>query len=225
MSGRKWTVEEHPQKAKIIKAIVKGDESLRSIAARFDIPATNVKRYLNEKLLDKAAAVLKEKDRTDGQTLIDELLARDKRVEKLFDACERYLQDADKPDEYNLFPRAWEFDVQYRVTDEDGATVYRKESMQALIDRMNKSKIVPIEYRYKHADPRKLLLDTANTLKGTMELRAKLAGRLVEGGMSVTINQNYLSFKSIILKATEGHPDVRAKIVEELEKMGEANAG
>lgn len=220
MPGRRWSVEEHPKKAQIIKAICAGKQSLRDIARQYDITKDSVSRYLNEKLMDKAAAVIKERDRNDGQTLIDELLARDKRVEKLFDACERYLQDASNPDEYNLFPRAWEFDVQYRVIDDEGKARYEKASMQTLIDRLEENGMITTEFRYKYADPRKLLLNTANTLKGTMELRAKLAGRLVEGGMSVTINQNYLSFKAIILKATEGHPDVRAKIVEELEKMG-----
>jgi len=217
-SGRRWSVEEHPKKAQIIKALVKGEESFRIIAARFDITPSSVRRYLNGRLLDKAVAVLKERDHADGKSLIDELVERDKRVEKLFDACERYLQDASNPDEYNLFPRAWEFDVQYRVVDKEGKTRYEKASMQTLIDRLEANGMITTEFRYKHADPRKLLLDTANTLKGTMELRAKLAGKLIEGGVNVTINQTYLSFKAIILKATEGHPDVRAKIVEELEK-------
>lgn len=217
-TGRKWTVDEHPQKARIIKALCEGKQSLRSIAAQHDINVQSVRRYLNDKLASKAAAVIKAQDDKAGKTLIDELLERDRRVEKLFDACERYLRDTVNPDEYDLGPRAWEIDVQYQVETE-GKTRYEKAALQTIIDRMNERGIVPIEFRYKHADPRKLLLEAANSLKGTMELRAKLAGKLIEGGTTVNINQSFTSIKALILDATEGYPEVRMKIAEKLEGM------
>lgn len=222
MSGRKWTVEEHPQKQKIIKAIIAGKQSFRDIGRQYDIPVSSVSRYLNDKLLEKAAAVVKEQDRAEGTMLIQELLERDKRVEKLFDACDRYLQDPKNPGEYDLSPRAWEISVQYQVKKKGDEKVrYERESLQDIINRMDKHDMIACEIRYRHADPRKLLLDTANTLKGTMELRAKLAGKLIEGGVTVNINQTFVAIKSVILKATEGFPQIRAKIVDELAKMEE----
>jgi len=215
--GRKWSIDEHPQKTKIIKDMCAGKESMRSIAKRYDINIASVSRYLSEKLTANAAAVIKAQDDKAGKTLIDELLERDKRVEKLFDACERYLRDTANPDEYDLGPRAWEIDVQYQVETE-GKPRYEKAALQTIIDRMNERGIVPIEFRYKHADPRKLLLEAANSLKGTMELRAKLAGKLVEG-TTVNISQNFIDLKALIIGATEGYPDVRKKIAEALEGM------
>jgi len=213
--GPKFTVDAHPQRDKIIKAICAGKLSMRAIAANYDIPQTNVKRYLNDKLMEKAAAVIKAQDDKAGKTLIDELLERDRRVEKLFDACERYLRDTVNPEEYDLGPRAWEIDVQYQVETE-GKPRYEKASLQSIIDRMNERGVVPIEFKYKHADPRKLLLEAANSLKGTMELRAKLAGKLIEGGVNVTVNQNFTTIKALILDATEGYPEVRNRIAEAL---------
>ncbi|MBU1081629.1 MAG: hypothetical protein KKB59_14195 [Spirochaetes bacterium] len=220
MPGRKWTVEEHPQKQKIIKAIIAGKQSLRDIGRQYDITVSSVSRYLNDKLMEKAAAVILEQDKEAGKTLIDELIERDKRVEKLFDACERYLQDPTNPNEYDLFPRAWEINVQYRTQEEgEKKPTYHKEALQTILERMEDKGMSPVELKYRHADPRKLLLEAANCLKGTMELRAKLAGKLVEGGVTVNINQTFTAIKAIIVKATEGYPQVRAKMVEELAKM------
>ena len=213
--GPKYSVDTHPQRDKIIKAICSGRQSLRDIAGQYDIKRSSVSRYLNDKLTEKAAAVIKAQDDKAGKTLIDELLERDRRVEKLFDACERYLRDTVNPEEYDLGPRAWEIDVQYQVETE-GKPRYEKASLQSIIDRMNERGMVPIEFRYKHADPRKLLLEAANSLKGTMELRAKLAGKLIEGGVNVTVNQNFTTIKALILDATEGYPEVRNRIAEAL---------
>ncbi len=52
MAGRKWEVEQHPQRKQIVKAIVRGD-SLRNIKKRFGISIASLSRYLNEKLIEQ----------------------------------------------------------------------------------------------------------------------------------------------------------------------------
>lgn len=233
MAGRSWTIETHPQRDAIVAELVEGKSSLRNIAKRYDMDASCVSRYLNDRLMDKAAAVIQQKDKEEGDALINELVARDRRIEKLLDACDKYLQDADNPEEYDLFPRAWEMDVTYRTMDDtaDDAgedqsgkqrrpakLVMKKESLQRILDRMDRSGYEPWEIKYRHADPRKLLLEASLALKATMELRAKLMGKLAEQTINITLNQYWAKMKAIIIKATESAPEVRAAIIEALEE-------
>lgn len=219
MAGRAWTVETHPDRDNLITAIVEGKTSLRAIERQFDISHDCVRRYLNDRLMDKAAAVIQQKDKEEGDALINELVARDQRIEKLLDACDKYLQDPNNPDCYDLFPRAWEIDVTYRtVEDSTGHMITRKESMQSLIDKMDGQGYQPWEIKYRHADPRKLLLEASLALKSTMELRAKLMGKLAEQTINITLNQYWAKMKAIIIKATETAPEVRAAIIEALEE-------
>lgn len=219
MAGRNWTVDEHPQRDALITAIVEGKSSLRTIAKQFDINHVCVSRYLNERLSTQAAAVAQQRAESEGSALIDKLLERDKRVEKMLDACDKYLQDPNNPGEYDLFPRAWEIDVTYRtVEDSTGHMITRKESLQSLIDKMDGQGYQPWEIKYRHADPRKLLLEASRDLRATLELQAKLAGKLADVTINMTFNQYWTKIKAIIMDATKGHPEVRAAIIAKMEE-------
>lgn len=220
MAGRNWAIEEHPQRETIIQDIIKGDKSLRSISKQYDINIASVCRYLSEKLTDKAAKVLAARDEKHGTDFIAEALQQDERVQKLLDACDRYLTDPADPSRYELGPRAWEIDIVYRTVEPDtDKMITRKESLQALLDKIDNAGYQPWEVRMKQADPRKLLLEASNNLRSTLELRAKLAGKLIENQTTVNVNLNqyWVKFKQIIFDATEKHPEVRARIIQGME--------
>jgi len=220
VAGRNWTIDEHPQRDTIIQDIIKGQKSLRSISKQYDINIASVSRYLSEKLADRAAKVLAERHQKDGTDFIAEALQQDERVQKLLDACDDYLRDPEDPSRYELGPRSWEIDIVYRTVEPDtDKMITRKESLQALLDKIDKAGYQPWEVRMKQADPRKLLLEASTNLRATLELRAKLAGKLIENQTTVNVNLNqyWVKFKQIILDATEKAPEVRARIIDAME--------
>lgn len=220
MAGRKWTIDTHPERETIIKEIIKGDRSLRDISRQYDITPSSVHRYLTEKLADRAAKVVAERDAAHGTDFVAETLQQDERVQKLLDACDRYLTDPADPSRYELGPRAWEIDIVYRTVEPDtDKMITRKESLQALLDKLDAQGYQPWEVRMKQADPRKLLLEAATVLRATLELRAKLAGKLIENQTTVNVNLNqyWVKFKQIIFDATDKHPEIRARIIQGME--------
>lgn len=220
MAGRNWRIDEHPQREVIIQDIIKGNKSLRNIAKQYDMNVASVSRYLSEKLLDKAAKSLAARDEKHGTDFIAEALQQDERVQKLLDACDDYLRDPEDPSRYELGPRSWEIDIVYRTVEPDtDKMITRKESLQALLDKIDQAGYQPWEVRMKQADPRKLLLEASNNLRATLELRAKLAGKLIENqtNINVNLNQYWVQFKQIILDATEKAPEVRARIIQAME--------
>lgn len=220
MAGRNWAIEEHPERETIIQDIIKGEKSLRNISKQYDINVASVSRYLSEKLAGKAAKVLAERDAAHGTDFVAETLQQDERVQKLLDACDRYLTDPEDPSRYELGPRAWEIDIVYRTVEPDtDKMITRKESLQALLDKLDAQGYQPWEVRMKQADPRKLLLEAATVLRSTLELRAKLAGKLIENQTTVNVNLNqyWVKFKQIIFDATDKHPEIRARIIQGME--------
>lgn len=223
MPGRKWTVDTHPKKAQIIKAICAGKESLRGIAKQYDINASSVMRYVEDRLSEKAALARTTQDREEGQAVLDQLREVMGRMKKLYDACDDYLKDPVDPEKYNLGPRSWEMDIQYRTVEEGtGLMIQRRESLQNILDRIDKQGYQPWDVRMKIADPRRLIVETAGALTRQLELMAKIEGAIKETTINVTINEKFLAIKAILVRATEGHPEVMARIVEELEREGGA---
>lgn len=219
MAGPKFTIDTHPDREKIIKAICKGEQSFRDIARQNGLTVSSVSRYVQGKLLQNAAKEAAKRDEKQGRSLLERLDQVMERMQKLYDACDAYLTDPEKPETYNLDPRAWELDIVYRTV-EDGTDkmITRKESLQTLLDKLDGQGYQPWEVRFKTADPRKLIVDVARTLTPQLELIAKIEGLVKDQVTNVTINQYWVEMKAIILKATEKHPEVRAKIVKELER-------
>lgn len=220
MAGRRWTIEDHPKKKQILAAIAKGDNSLRSIAKQFDIAHANVRRYVAERLSDKVSAARTETDKQDGQLVSDQLKAVMDRMRKLYDACDDYLKDPANPDRYELGPRAWEIDIVYRTVEPDtDKMITRKESLDTLLLKLDEHGYQPWEVRMKHADPRKLIVETAGAITRQLELMAKIEGSIQDTVVNVTLDQKFLVLKQIIMDATKEAPQVRLKIAEALEKI------
>jgi hypothetical protein len=213
----RWSVETHPKSEQIIKALISGTRSQRSIAKQFGISHASVRRYLVQKLTYQAAKIAAEKEQYQGQELLKEVEHVMHRMRLLYDACHEYLEDPKKPDTYYLGPRAQEMDVVY-YEKVGKKMVKRRMNLQTLISRLRKEhKKTIVEVKYKHADPRKLIIDTASTLTRQLELIGKIQGHIKDIVVHYTLNEIWIKVKSIIYKATEKHPEVREKIIEQLE--------
>lgn len=214
---RRWSIDEHPKKKQIIKAICEGKESLRSIAAQYELSLSAARRYIEERISEKVATAKTEQDKADGKAVLEQLDAIMSRMRKLYDACDEWLQDPNNPDRYFLGPRANEVDIVYQEQDGDKLRTSRA-SLETILGRMRDTSMFPVEVKYRYADPRKLIIDNAQALTKQLELLAKIEGAVKDTVINVTINEKYLALKAIIIQATKGHPDVQARIAELIEK-------
>ena len=220
MPGRQWTVEQAEDRDAIISALIDGKKSLRYIARQYDIDPACLSRYLSERLGEKAAMVRAEQGKAEGQAILDRLETVRARMEKLYDACDEYLQDPEDPSKYDLSPRALEIVVSYRTVDDANPNklVTKKATMQQLIDICFEHGYETTLIRTGSVDPRRLIIDTHNALCKELELMAKIEGAIKDTVVNVTFNQYWAKFKQVIFRATEGAPEVRARIVAEMEE-------
>ena len=178
---RKCEIDNHPKKSQIIKALI-NRVPYREITKRYGVTKAAQSRYLNQKLLGRAARTEKAKELTDGENIMKEIVRIMERCEKMYDACDRYLKDPDNPEQYYLGPRAEDIEVVYVDEIETGekTKIIREKK---LLSEMLKEAYTGTEVksiRSKHADPRELLLKTANTINNQLELLARIKGQIID---------------------------------------------
>ena len=213
--GRRAAIDNHPQKKQIIRALVRGDRSFREIADQFGTNKTSLQRYLKEKLIPTAAKIQGERDLRDGGFLLDEINRVMKRVNLMYDACDEYLRDPNDPNKYFLGPRGDEIEVSLLEYDEDGKSFRTKRDLQAVFDKIDDTKGKAItDWHYKHADPRKLLLETARTLNEQLEHLAKITDRIKDVTVNIIGSPVLIEIQRIILQATKSYPKVRESLAE-----------
>jgi hypothetical protein len=219
MAG-KSSVDTHPDREKIIAAIIKGEKSYRAIAKEYGLYQATISRFVKKMLIPQAAAAMAEREERHGKAVLDRIEDILIRMHRLYDACDEYLQDPKNPGKYDLYPRAWEIDVIYRTMNEKGKEVCRKEDLQSIIRRIEDSGYSQPELYVKSMDPRKLIIETARTIGSQLEIVAKIQGAIKEQmTTNITINQYWVELKELILGATKGYPAVRQAIVERLEHV------
>jgi hypothetical protein len=93
------------------------------------------------------------------------------------DAADRWLRDPDNPEQYDLGPRAEEVTVIYEEFEADGdriKTVKRRGKLHTLLDGIQERNGIRITgFESKHADPRRLLVDYSDSLRGELQLFAQ----------------------------------------------------
>ena len=189
-TGRRWEVDTHPERETIIAALVKGEQSFRSIGKHFGISAAAITRYMHDKLAAQAAAVLAEDSEQKGANLLKRIEKIMKRMQKLYDACDEYLQHPEDPERYDLGPKAWEIDVAYRIPDPKSRTktISGHDTLNGLLAKLEAGNIKPLSIRLRHSDPRKLIIETASVLSKQLELIAKIQGQVQVFSGDTTVN-------------------------------------
>lgn len=189
--ARRCSICNHPEAVKINKLLAKG-ESLRNIAKRFpNITVSSLHRHKQHLARELAASMKKQEEITktyiegvavqeaeevlEAITVVTELKRCFERVNRLFDACDRWLKDPDNPDQYTLEPRADEIRVIYTEQGGDGNLTRKKRPLSHLLARLEESGGLHVEgWEVRHADPRELILRTAGRLSEQIDLLAKL---------------------------------------------------
>lgn len=208
--ARACTICSHGE-AHVINVELVARTPYRDIARRFGVSKDALKRHSQEhipKLLVKARDAV---ETAHGVDLMEEIRRCFERINLLFDACDRWLRDADDPDRYDIGPRAEELNVTY----EEGVgerTVRRKATLAELLSAVEKAKLghTVTMVEAKHADPRDLVLKTAARLQSQVELLAKLIGELDD-----TPQVNILiapQVQQAIIDALTPHPEARGAV-------------
>lgn len=223
-----YKIDRHKKRNKIVRDII-NQVPYNQIAKNYDVSEASVRRYAKGRLLENAAAVLNQGN-YDGHNLLARVEETMTYVQRMYEACDRWLEDPDDPGEYTLDPRSQELEVVFYEPgpnlDKNGRyiQVKRKANLQQLLDQINEtSDKAVISWSTKTADPRTLLLNTAQTLNKQLELLGKIAG-IVKDEPQVNVNVGVVIpvLIKVIEEETSEHPEIRAKI---LRGINEAIAG
>jgi len=215
---RKREVDQHPKKKQIIKALVRG-EAYRKITERYGVSQAALSRYLKDKLLPQAAEAAYEQGMRDGSLALDQVREALERINKMYRACDEFLEHPDKPGEYFLGPRAEEMLIAYAEEDGEGNWHKRTMTLQQALDRLRGSGKSVLNLRYKHADPRDLVLKTMSKAREQMEFLARVGGQIQDVVVNVAAIEQWAEIKIAILEALEDVPDARSRMVEALKEI------
>lgn len=214
-----YSVDKHPKKNAIIRDLV-NQVPYTQIAGNYGMTVNAVQRYATQKLRMNAAKALA-KGQYDGAALLARIEDTIVYVQKMYEACNDWLQDPEDHSRYNLDPRAYEHEVIYNwvLTNQDGdeRRIRKKANLQELLERAMREDEEIIKVESKIADPRKLILDTAQTLNKQLETLAKIAGVVQEvTNVDVNVSVNTVLASTIVqvIQREVDDPEVVKRIVE-----------
>lgn len=187
MTGRRWSVEQHPQREEIELELIQGD-SFRDVSGRYGISKSALQRYINTRFVNLAAEAMKERQLDHGQAIIERIHNLIKRLEKLVNAADDWLTDPNDPEKYTLHPRADEVEVVYYTYDGEGKPIRHKKKLQELINQIEGTGKETAGLQWKNADIRTLLPRTADSLHRQLDLVAKILGEVKEREAGDTYN-------------------------------------
>lgn len=212
------TICRHPNRAEI-EAALASRTPLRNIAVRYGTSLGSISRHRNDCLSAACKQALEAKAESEavksGETVLSQIESIKTRIMKMLDACEEWLTDPETG-KFDLGPRADDVKVFYR----DGI-IRKKDSLQRLLDRLSDGGIQHYRWETKHADPRKLILETALVLRGHLELCARLTGELdTRPQVNILVLPEWISLRDRIVQAVAQFPEARAAILAALPGNG-----
>lgn len=222
-----------------LRACVGRDMKPADIARHFGVSQSAVSQRLKKlDLTTTSAVVAPEESRRFVAHQIDVIaqLARNlERANKLQDACDRWLTDAEDETQYDIGPRADEVTVTYQVMVDGGERgsriLTRKAPLAALLQAIESAPGLTFhgEQFYalqgtesKHADPRELVLKTQAEARQSVALYADLLQRILDA-------QSLQQWREAIIEEVgKESPDCARRIAERLRRtlaLGAAFAG
>lgn len=220
MAKAKVFIKNHPQRKEIIKAIV-NQEPYSQIAKKYDVSASAVKNFVKDYLAPSVAKEQAKQGREGTKVYLDQIDEITCKCRKLFAACDEWLQDPDDPSKYTLDPRAEELDVVYLEEDDNGRKVRKTDTLDRLLNRVERYLDADVvKVTTKHADPRKLILDTAETMARLLELTARITGDIKEiQGRADLEHVVVPQIVQAIMISTAELPEVQRSLVEGLRRI------
>lgn len=236
----------HPDRAAIDKALVSGT-SIRDIAGQFTLSRSAVSRHKTKCLaaqiaraeqvvrsrapkpvpveVERQAVEIVEQKDDDALDVMVELRRLFVRMNKMIDACDDWLTDPDDPTRYNLGPRAHEVMVTYEEeigTEDRPRTKRRKAPLSQLLEEARgKRDLAYTLVETKSADPRDLIIKTANRLQSQTELLGRVIGELQDNTtINVVLTPSWTALRGVLLTALAEHPEARLAVAQGLREIG-----
>ncbi len=204
-----------PDREAIDKALV-GGTACREVAALYRVSPDAVERHKAAHLPKMLTETRQARDEAHALDVMEELTRCFQRVNLLFDACDRWLRDADDPTRYDIGPRADDILVTYldhSARDANGRPLHKKASLAHLLALAEGSGAMVERWDTKYADPRELVLKTAQQLTGQTQLLAKLLGQLDERPqINVLLAPEWLQVRSTLLMVLAPYPEARLAV-------------
>lgn len=221
---KKVYIDTHPKRKEIINALIKGEMPQRDIAKKYGIARQTITNYMKNQFAERAAKAVLNREIQSGEDILKEIDKIMEKASKMYEACDEYLTDPKNPKKYFLGPHADEVEIVYEETDGD-ITTTKRDTLGNILGGMQGKTARSV--RYKYADPRELLLKTANVMNKQLELIARIQGEIKEQvQVNVYNNPEFVQLQQIVIKATEKYPEVRDTIVDNLNKVArEAEGG
>ncbi len=230
---RSCSVCDHPERTAVDRALVAG-EAMRNVALRFAISFAALQRHKANHLpvvlaeakqrqaesheTHVAAVGVAVQERTAAEEahaldVMEELGRCFQRVNLLFDACDRWLRDADDPTRYDIGPRADDILVTYMEQGNGDKPTRKKDSLARLLALAEGGGVMIERWDTKYADPRELVLKTAQQLTGQTQLLAKLLGQLDDRPqINLLMAPEWLQVRTALLMALAPHPEARRAV-------------
>ena len=195
-------------------------KSLRDIARQTGFSKDALARHRRHlpKSLMKAAEAEKV---AHADSVLEMIRVHGERIQLLYDACDRYLRDPERPERYDLGPRDTDVTVIYDTEedrdtpgdpdDEEDRVESRRVKVRkkALLSELIAGVPNIFTISYKIADPRELILKTAVVLRGQLEMIAQLSGELMAA--KIEVHNTQVNIHQDMSPAT-------ARLVEEMTK-------
>lgn len=181
------------------------------IATKYGVTEGAISRRL--KRLDAATtavAVAPEESRRYVHRSIDamgELTDSLHHVKKLMAACDEWLTDADDPEKYDIGPRSDEIHVTYYEVLTNDQRKKVKKPLSELV-RIVEQRFEVDSVESKHADPRELILKTAQEVRATISTASELAQTILN------IRAMNAFRDALLAEIAKVEPDVASRIAE-----------
>jgi hypothetical protein len=202
----------HSKRIEIDGKLASHQGTLRALCAEYGVKPDALRRHRETHLAAYLVKAANEVQIADATSVIRELQLVATRSRKLSDACDRYLEDPEKPGEYYLGPRGEDVLVllEWSTSDEKGKTVRhrRKELLHNLVQRIEESTGQTVtNTAWKHADPRKLIIEVADSYQNLVEVILKiLAEQREQRKEDITNDPRFIAYQNAVASVLRKRP-------------------
>lgn len=225
---RAKSVDKHPQKQEIMAALIEG-KPYRNITKQYGVSTAALSRYMREELARKVALAKQQENIVDGTYVAQTAGKAARSLRDMLEACNEYLRDPDDPEKFNVGPRAHEVEVVYTPVGPDGKPgPQERASLQELLDRVETGLNARVsEVRTKYADPRDLVIRTADSINKQLTILARIREQALniakdnEERRKIVHNAFWAEVRDLLADAFSECPKAKEKLERAFERIGE----
>lgn len=213
------TVCMHPDCLAVEKAYTSGKYSMKAIAERYGVGYQALRRHLKNHLAARLVKLAEKREMEGTSEVLDPLRARVRQVELMLDACHEYLLDPDRPNQYYLGPRDEDISVVY-LEERAGKQIKRRAQLSELLKRTGKDVIYT---HWRHADPRKLVLEAMRVMEGVLMTIGRIAG-YVKPAERKTVHMTQVNIYELmpnVMRVLGKYPKVKDEVIRAIEEARE----